>query len=155
MPFNAGTDPNDLTPSALMGGTLAGDEDIVAELSSIDPKVTGSREKNEGSDTRRREDVAELGFHAVPSARKRRRSDPLGRQRTELILNEARHTLFRGTDVTTRGNVNPVLYGDTFLTEGTRPPGMSLHGRVCCILLGRQSGGLRSCRGRRSRGYSR
>ena len=27
-----------------MGGTLAGDEDIVAELSSIDPKVTESRE---------------------------------------------------------------------------------------------------------------
>ena len=113
-----------------MGGTLAGDEDIVAELSSIDPKVTGSREKNEGSDTRRREDVAELGFHAVPSTRKRRRSDPLGRQRTELILNEARHTLFRGTDITTRRNVNPVLYGDTFLTEGTWPPGMSLDGRV-------------------------
>jgi len=28
-----------------MGGTLAGDEDIVAELSSIDPKVTESRRK--------------------------------------------------------------------------------------------------------------
>ena len=43
--FTADTDPNDLTPSALMGGTLAGDEDIVAELSSIDPKVTGSKER--------------------------------------------------------------------------------------------------------------
>lgn len=42
-PFTAGTDPNDLTPSVLIGGTLAGDEDIVAELSSIDPKVTESR----------------------------------------------------------------------------------------------------------------
>ena len=30
-----------------MGGTLAGDEDIVAELSSIDPKVTESGGKQD------------------------------------------------------------------------------------------------------------
>ena len=36
----AGTVPNDFTPSVLMGGTEAGDEDIGAETSSIEPKVT-------------------------------------------------------------------------------------------------------------------
>lgn len=35
------------------------------------------------------------------------------------VLNEASRTLFRGADITTGRNVNPVLYGDTFLTEGT------------------------------------
>jgi len=37
----AGTDPKDFTlPSDLTGGAEAGDEDIGAEASSIDPKVT-------------------------------------------------------------------------------------------------------------------
>ena len=36
----AGTDPKDFTPSDLVGGMAAGDEDIGAETSSIDPKVT-------------------------------------------------------------------------------------------------------------------
>ena len=35
-----GTDPKVFTPSDLVGGTAAGDEDIGAETSSIDPKVT-------------------------------------------------------------------------------------------------------------------
>jgi hypothetical protein len=39
-PTVAGTDPKDFTPSDLMGGAAAGDEDIGAETSSIDPKVT-------------------------------------------------------------------------------------------------------------------
>jgi hypothetical protein len=74
-------------------------------------------EENEGSDIRKRGDVGELVSHAILPTHKRRRSDPLGRQRTELILNKARHTLLRGTDITTRRDVNSVLYGDTFLTE--------------------------------------
>jgi hypothetical protein len=36
----AGTVPKDLTPSDLIDGAAAGDEDIGAEASSIDPKVT-------------------------------------------------------------------------------------------------------------------
>lgn len=36
----AGTVPKDLTPSDLIDGAAAGDEDIGAEVSSIDPKVT-------------------------------------------------------------------------------------------------------------------
>jgi len=36
----AGTVPNDLTPSDFIGGTEAGDEDIGAAASSIEPKVT-------------------------------------------------------------------------------------------------------------------
>ena len=39
-PVATGTDPKDFTPSDLVGGTAAGDEDIGAETSSIDPKVT-------------------------------------------------------------------------------------------------------------------
>ena len=35
-----GTVPKDLTPSDLIDGAAAGDEDIGAEASSIDPKVT-------------------------------------------------------------------------------------------------------------------
>lgn len=38
-PVVAGTEPKDLT-SDLMGGAAEGEEDIVAETSSIDPKVT-------------------------------------------------------------------------------------------------------------------
>lgn len=37
----AGTDPKVLTPSDLMGGVAAGEEDMGAETSSIDQKVTG------------------------------------------------------------------------------------------------------------------
>ena len=37
----AGTVPKDLTPSDLIDGAAVGDEDIGAETSSIDPKVTG------------------------------------------------------------------------------------------------------------------
>jgi len=41
LPFNnAGTDPKDFTPSDLIGGAAAGEEDIGAESSSIDPNVT-------------------------------------------------------------------------------------------------------------------
>jgi hypothetical protein len=36
----AGTDPNDFTPSDLIGGTEAGEEDIGAAASSMEPKVT-------------------------------------------------------------------------------------------------------------------
>jgi hypothetical protein len=36
----AGTEPNDLTPSAFIAGTETGDEDICAPASSIEPKVT-------------------------------------------------------------------------------------------------------------------
>lgn len=36
----AGTDPNDLIPSGLMVGTVAGDDDMGADASSMDPKVT-------------------------------------------------------------------------------------------------------------------
>lgn len=39
-PEVAGTDPKDFTPSDLMGGAAAGEEDIGAETSSIDPNVT-------------------------------------------------------------------------------------------------------------------
>ena len=40
-PFDvAGTLPNDLIPSGLIVGTFAGEDDIGAEASSIDPKVT-------------------------------------------------------------------------------------------------------------------
>jgi hypothetical protein len=138
-----------------MGGTLAGDEDIVAELSSIDPKVT---ESGRGQDIRTPEEKEKLHkWYPVPSWLRAGAGGlaALGRQGTELILDETRRTLFRGTDITTRRNVNPVLYGDTFLTEGTQPSRMSLHGRVCCILWRRQSRRLRSCGGRRSRSYSR
>lgn len=44
----AGTDPKDFTPSDLIGGAATGDEDIGAETSSIEPKVTaepGNEEK--------------------------------------------------------------------------------------------------------------
>ena len=99
--------------------------------------------------------IAEPAFNTVPSSRKRRRTRSASRQGTESILKGARRTLFRCADVTTRRNVDTVLYGDTFLTESTRPSRMSLHGRVCCILLGRQNRRLRSCGGRRSRSYSR
>ena len=36
----AGTDPNDFIPSPLIGGTDAGEDEIGADASSIDPKVT-------------------------------------------------------------------------------------------------------------------
>lgn len=36
----AGTEPNVLTPSDLIGGTAAGEDEIGAVTSSIDPKVT-------------------------------------------------------------------------------------------------------------------
>ena len=39
MTYN-GTDSKNFMPSDLVGGTAAGDEDIGAETSSIDPKVT-------------------------------------------------------------------------------------------------------------------
>ena len=39
-PAVAGTDPNDLTFSVLTTGALAGEEDMGAESSSIDPNVT-------------------------------------------------------------------------------------------------------------------
>lgn len=39
----------------------------------------------------------------------------------ESTLNEAKHTLFRCADDTTGGNVDTVPYGDTFLTQSTRP----------------------------------
>lgn len=39
-PAAAGTDPNDLTFSVLTAGALAGEEDMEAESSSIDPNVT-------------------------------------------------------------------------------------------------------------------
>ena len=39
-PVATGTDPKVFTPSDLGGGPAAGDEDIGAETSSIDPKVT-------------------------------------------------------------------------------------------------------------------
>ena len=43
-PKTVGTDPNDLTFSVLIGGTSAGDEDIMGGLSSsVDPKVRDSR----------------------------------------------------------------------------------------------------------------
>ena len=38
--LDAGTVPKDLIPSGLMTGTEAGEDDIGAEASSIDPKVT-------------------------------------------------------------------------------------------------------------------
>ena len=42
LPFEvaAGTDPNDFIPSPLIVGTAAGEEEIGADASSIDPKVT-------------------------------------------------------------------------------------------------------------------
>ena len=42
LPFEevAGRDPKDLMPSGLIVGTAAGEEDIGAEVSSMDPKVT-------------------------------------------------------------------------------------------------------------------
>jgi hypothetical protein len=39
-PESTGTLPNDLTPSDLIGGTEAGEEEIGAEASFIEPKVT-------------------------------------------------------------------------------------------------------------------
>ena len=141
-----------------MGGTLAGDEDIVAELSSIDPKVTESRRGRKEQGVRDSKEGGPLqSRRPVPSYLRASEGgpDPPRRQRTESILNKVRHTLFRCADVATRGNVDTVLYGDTFLTESTRPSGMSLHGMVCCILLGGQNWRLRSCGGRRSRSYSR
>lgn len=36
----AGTEPNDFIPSGLIVGTAAGEEDMGAAASSIDPKVT-------------------------------------------------------------------------------------------------------------------
>lgn len=39
-PVATGTDPKVFTPSDLVGGTAAGEEDIGAETSFIDPKVT-------------------------------------------------------------------------------------------------------------------
>lgn len=41
----AGTDPKDFTPSDLRAGAAAGDEDIGADTSSIDPKVTAEPAK--------------------------------------------------------------------------------------------------------------
>ena len=38
--LSAGTEPNDLTPSCFMGGAGAGEEEIGAETSSMEPKVT-------------------------------------------------------------------------------------------------------------------
>lgn len=43
----AGTVPNDFTPSVFIGGTEAGDEDIGAETSSIEPKVTAEPGEND------------------------------------------------------------------------------------------------------------
>ena len=40
LPLVAGNVPNDLIPSGLIVGTAAGDEDMGAEASSMDPKVT-------------------------------------------------------------------------------------------------------------------
>lgn len=42
----AGTDPKDFTASDLIAGVAAGDEDIGAETSSIDPKVTAEPRKH-------------------------------------------------------------------------------------------------------------
>lgn len=36
----AGTEPKDFTPSDLMAGVAAGDDEMGAETSSIEPKVT-------------------------------------------------------------------------------------------------------------------
>ena len=38
--LSAGTEPNDLTPSCFMGGSGAGEEEMGAETSSMEPKVT-------------------------------------------------------------------------------------------------------------------
>lgn len=49
LPFTcpvAGTDPNDLTPSDFTAGVEAGEEDMGAETSSIDPKVTGEPDED-------------------------------------------------------------------------------------------------------------
>jgi len=70
-PFTAGMYLNDPTPPAPIGGTLAGDEDIVAGLPSIDPNVTESR-GNETLDMQRKGDAARLVSHAALAARKRR-----------------------------------------------------------------------------------
>ena len=40
LPVATGTDPKVLMPSDLVGGMAAGDEDIGAETSSIDPNIT-------------------------------------------------------------------------------------------------------------------
>ena len=59
-----------------MGGTTAGDEDIVAELSSTDPKVTGSRkkEKTRGQMSVVVGTVAKPASNVALSTHKRRRS---------------------------------------------------------------------------------
>jgi hypothetical protein len=41
----AGTDPNDFGASALTAGAGAGDDEIVADASSIDPNVTEEPER--------------------------------------------------------------------------------------------------------------
>ena len=51
-----------------MGGTLAGDDDIVAELSSIDPKVTESGE-NEGVSHAGKSWCCRIESHALLSMR--------------------------------------------------------------------------------------
>jgi hypothetical protein len=43
----AGTVPKDFTPSDLRAGAAAGDEDIGADTSSIDPKVTAEPVKSQ------------------------------------------------------------------------------------------------------------
>jgi len=48
---DAGTDPKDFTLSDLSGGAAAGDEDIDAEASSIDPNVTAEPVERRGYQT--------------------------------------------------------------------------------------------------------
>ena len=48
---DAGTDPKDFTLSDLSGGAAAGDEDIDAEASSIDPNVTAEPVERRGIST--------------------------------------------------------------------------------------------------------
>jgi hypothetical protein len=61
----AGTDPNDFTPSDLIGGTEAGEEDIGAATSSIEPKVTEEPMKTSMLVTKRREKRLEARLRPI------------------------------------------------------------------------------------------
>ena len=45
--ISAGTEPNDLTPSCFTAGAGAGEEEMGAETSSIEPKVTADAVKDD------------------------------------------------------------------------------------------------------------
>ena len=141
-PFTAGTDPNNLIPSVLMGGRSAGDKYIVAGWSSADPKVIEPRGKQ---DIRHPEERRRYrpGIPYFPHDTRASEAGSIWAPGHGIDSDETRPTLFRDTDVITKRNVNPISYGESSPTDGIRLPSMS------CYTLWRQPRRLRSCGGRR------